>query len=302
LIPVDLPLCAYYGVQRAYLSTEKTTLEVTSPESRLAGYANALDGRLDAVPFQRWIKTMELAALQDRKPNLYLETVRDAIRQCIEDCETVQYSLEQGEVILRFKDGRWEPFRQLSDGYRLTLATIADIALRCVSLNPHLGPAAITETSGVVLIDEIDLHLHPNWQRRIIDDLRKCFPRIQFFLTTHSPFIVQSLRDGEVFPFSGPHHLEKAPYKRGIEELSKDVLGVENVERSERFQEMEQAAEALVSLLERTDHRDEKAIEHARMRYLEIASRYSDDPAYLAVLKAEGAVHGIRLAPPSEST
>lgn len=302
LMPIDLPICAYYGVQRAYQPRDKATLEIVGPESRLDGYRNALDGRLDPVPFQRWLMTMEIDARQNKKSNVYLETVQEAVRQCIEGCEGVQYTTPRDEVVLLFPGGRWQRFRELSDGYRLMLAMIADIALRCVSLNPHLGAAALKETSGIVLIDEIDLHLHPNWQRRVIGDLRRVFPRIQFFLTTHSPFIVQSLQSNEVFPLSGPMHLEKSPYKRGIEDVSKDILGVENPERSARFLEMQKAAEDLVALLQQTDARDEKAIARARARYLELAARYSDDPAFLATLKAEGAVHGIRLEPPKEPT
>ncbi|HRI71711.1 MAG TPA: AAA family ATPase, partial [Polyangium sp.] len=165
LEPVDLPILAYYGVQRAYQSKDKMQLEFVKPESRLAGYQNALDGQLDPVPFQRWLMTMEIAADQNKKPELYLEMVQEAVHQCIENCETVRYEATKGEIVVHFKGGQWQRFRELSDGYRLMLATIADIALRCVSLNPHLGKAALEETSGIVLIDEIDLHLHPNWQR-----------------------------------------------------------------------------------------------------------------------------------------
>ncbi|HRI70044.1 MAG TPA: hypothetical protein PK156_37700, partial [Polyangium sp.] len=132
--------------------------------------------------------------------------------------------------------------------------------------------------------------------------LRRVFPRIQFFLTTHSPFIVQSLQSEEVFSLSGLMHLAKSPYKRGIEDVARDVLGVRNPARSARFLEMEQAAKDLVALLERTNTQDEQAIIEARTKYLEMAARYSDDPAFLATLKAEGAVHGIRLEPPKEST
>ncbi|MFT3764859.1 MAG: AAA family ATPase [Minicystis sp.] len=294
-VPVDLPLCAYYGIARAHLPTERVALEVTAPSSRLSGYAQALDRRIDPLSFQRWFKTMELAALQDRKLNVVLETVREAVRGCVEACESVQHVVARDEIMLRFQDGELRPFRHLSDGYRLTVAMVADLAWRCVTLNPHLGPAALEETSGIVLIDEIDLHLHPRWQRHIVEDLRRTFPRLQFIATTHSPFIVQSMNSDEVIPLSGPAHLDKPPYKRGIEEVSRDVLGVEDVERSQRFLEMQHAAESLIALLEQAEKPDAQKVEEARARYLELAARYGDDPAYLAVLKAEGAVRGVRL-------
>jgi predicted ATP-binding protein involved in virulence len=72
-----------------------------------------------------------------------------------------------------------------------------DIARRAAILNPHLGGDASSKTKGVILIDELDLHLHPKWQRRIIEDLRRVFPNVQFICTTHSPFLIQSLRSSE---------------------------------------------------------------------------------------------------------
>ncbi len=294
-VPVDLPLCVYYRVARAHQPQEYSTLDLTAPESRLAGYENAFALRLDPIPFQRWFKTMELAALQERKPNALLEVVREAVRQCIDNCETVQHIISRDEIVVRFKDGQLRPFRQLSDGYRLTLAMVADLAWRCFTLNPHLGPAALQETSGVVLIDEIEMHLHPLWQRRIVGDLRSTFPKLQFIATTHSPFIVQSMKAEEVIPLSGPEQVDEQPYKLGIEEVSEELLGVENVARSAPFLEMQRAAEELIALLDRADKPDASEIENARTRYLQLAARYSDDPAYLAVLKAEGAVRGVRL-------
>ena len=78
----------------------------------------------------------------------------------------------------------------LSDGVRSTLAMVMEIAFRCYLLNPHLDEQAAKETTGVVLIDEIDLHLHPAWQKRIIGDLRKAFPELQFIVTTHGLVIM----------------------------------------------------------------------------------------------------------------
>ena len=81
----------------------------------------------------------------------------------------------------------------MSDGYRNMIGMIADIAYRCIKLNPHLGVNALKETNGLVLIDKLDLHLHPSWQKAIVKELTTSFPKIQFVATTHSPFIVQSL-------------------------------------------------------------------------------------------------------------
>ena len=71
----------------------------------------------------------------------------------------------------------------MSDGYRNMIGMIADIAYRCIKLNPHLGVDALKETNGLVLIDELDLHLHPSWQKAIVHELTTSFPKIQFVAT-----------------------------------------------------------------------------------------------------------------------
>ncbi len=80
---------------------------------------------------------------------------------------------------------------QLSDGYRTTLAMIMDIAARMTEANPHMADPLLS--AGVILIDEIELHLHPGWQQRILGDLTRAFPNVQFIVTTHSPQILTTV-------------------------------------------------------------------------------------------------------------
>lgn len=289
-----LPLIAYHGTGRLW--KQKKTWKATRAKrarSRLEGYASCLEAESDEKGFAEWLKTAEWIEFQEGKPPLGLIAVKDAIGGMVPGCTDIRYRAKEGEIVATFGERRL-PMRLLSDGFRTMLGLVADLAWRAATLNPHLGERASAETPGVVLIDEVDLHLHPNWQRRVVDDLRRVFPLVQFFLTTHSPFIVQSLKAGEVVPLSEPTHLEKPPYRRGIEEVAADVMGVEGAERSQRFVEMERAAQELVALLDREGAKAD-AIERARARYLDLVSRYSDDPAYLASLKVEGAFRGVRL-------
>lgn len=288
---VDLPLCAYYGIARAHQPTESVVLEVGSPVSRLAGYAQALDNRLDPIPFQRWFKRMEFAALQDRKPNVLLETVREAVRQCVEGCTAVQHVIVRDELMLEFENGSTRPFRQLSDGYRLMLAMVADIAYRCVVLNPHLGSAATTETSGVVLIDEIDLHLHPRWQRHVVDDLRLTFPKLQFIATTHSPLIVQSMKAHEVINLD--ENREELDYQASSpEDILEEVMGIDGIQRGKRFHDMERAAAEYYQLLKDKPATDEAAQE-LKAKLDELMLPFADNAAYVAYLKTRRAVKGL---------
>jgi predicted ATP-binding protein involved in virulence len=83
-----------------------------------------------------------------------------------------------------------QPFHLLSDGQRIMIGLVADIAIKAAILNPHLGESVLSKTPGVVLIDEIDLHLHPRWQRHLVEDLKRTFPEMQVFATTHSPQVI----------------------------------------------------------------------------------------------------------------
>ncbi len=100
----------------------------------------------------------------------------------------------EGEVIFE-ESGVEVPIHSLSDGYRSTLAWVGDLVRRLVDAFPEAeDPLAAT---GVVLVDEIDLHLHPKWQRSIVDEVRSLFPNLQFIVSSHSPFVAQDVREGD---------------------------------------------------------------------------------------------------------
>lgn len=110
---------------------------------------------------------------------------------------SVTYNLDVNDLSVEYLDENDElhqiPLGYLSDGYRTTLSMFADIAYRMALLNPALGRDVLAMTSGVVLIDEVDLHLHPLWQARILADLSSVFPRVQFIVTTHAPMVISSV-------------------------------------------------------------------------------------------------------------
>lgn len=89
------------------------------------------------------------------------------------------------------KDGRYLKIDQLSDGEKCTIALFGDLARRMALANPQLSNPL--DGSGVVLIDELELHMHTSWQRKVVQVLKKTFPNIQFIITTHSPQILGEL-------------------------------------------------------------------------------------------------------------
>lgn len=132
--------------------------------------------------------------------------------------------LEDGELVVQ-QDGVFLPVHALSDGYRSFLAWTSDLIWRLLQVAAKTN-RRLREIPGVVLVDEVDLHLHPKWQRRIVSTLAQTFPELQFLLTTHSPLIVGSLRREHLHVLhrdeSGTHQLHSAatsPYGLSTDQI-----------------------------------------------------------------------------------
>ena len=287
---VLLPLVAYYSTGRLWLQKQQKHVEPAKPGSRMQGYADCLDPESNVKMLVRWFKTMTFASLQKGKILAGLEAVKAAVANCMENWHDIHYDVLEDELLVTFKDGRLLPFRMLSDGIRNMVAMVQDMAYRAVVLNPHLGKDAAKQTPGVVLIDEIDLHLHPKWQRHIVGDLRKAFPNMQFIATTHSPFIIQSMLPGEVIDLN---QNEGQYYGKSIEEITETVQGVDNVQRSQRFVKMMEAAKEYYRVLQQANQANPNEITELKRKLDELVAPYSDDVAYYAFLEMERTAAGI---------
>lgn len=197
----DWPIIAFYGTQRLG-ARARAGRPKPEPRRRADGYNDCLDPRATEAHLLAWMFQMALADTQRRQrdePVLGLfDTVCAAMARATEGVTEVWYDLAGSETRVRFQDGSESGWSQLSDGYHTFLSLIADIARRAVTLNDHLGAEAPFLTTGVVLIDEIDLHLHPRWQRTVVAGLRRAFPKVQFVLTTHSPQVLGSVENRQV--------------------------------------------------------------------------------------------------------
>ena len=87
----------------------------------------------------------------------------------------IDYSFVRQNLVLKHKTRGILPIEALSDGARSVISMVADLSYRMVRLNPDLGINAVLKTPGIVLIDEVDMHLHPSWQQTVLYDLRKAF-------------------------------------------------------------------------------------------------------------------------------
>lgn len=151
-------------------------------------------------------------------------------------------------------------------------------------LNGFLGSNAVNYTPGVVLIDEVDLYLHPLWQKTVLRNLMDAFPEIQFIVTTHSPFIVQSLREGELISFDDVSFGEGVPDKESLEDIASGRMGMANEIRSKRYNEM---VEVATRYFKELDEGDASKAAELKERLTEIEAEFSDEPAYLALIRAE---------------
>jgi len=299
---VLLPVFGYYGTGRLWHL--KQEVKLTKPESRVAGYRDCLDPASSHKLFLKWFAQLEQASFQKGEKYGVLEAVRQAVRTCIPDCKQLYFDIELQQLMIQLDEGQLFSFDNLSDGYRNMLAIVADIAHRAGRLNPQLTDRAALQTPGIVLIDEVDLHLHPKWQRGVMSDLRTAFPHVQFIVTTHSPFIIQSLKPGEVIDLNcdlpadteseqaspGPKNLFN---DRSIEDIVEDVMGVKLPSRSRRFQKMYEVATEYYQLLDKVEGASEQEKASLRQQLDDLSAPYSEDVAYHAFLEMKRIKSGL---------
>jgi len=186
---------------------------------------NAKDARIKAQ------ETRQVAT--DTEFDGYIQSVSDAVNICLKPAgwKNIEYSFSRDALVAHHEQYGELPVELLSDGIRNMIGMVADIAFRATKLNAQLGNGATRQTPGVVLIDEVDMHLHPEWQQTVLHSLTEAFPQIQFIVTTHSPQVLSTvpskciriLRDGKVY--AAPPGSEGAEPGR----LLKQVLGLQDV-------------------------------------------------------------------------
>ena len=191
-----------------------------------AACAGALTNREFRLPeLTQWIRAQEALSAESPKAKRVVAAVEDAVTRFLPDYRNLRFGKESGSgrFLVIDRGATTLPIRLLSDGERGMLAMVLDLTRRLAQANPAMeDPAA--EATAVVLIDEIELHLHPGWQRRIAGNLTETFPKCQFIATTHSPQVIggvehdriQIIADGEVY---SPTHSFGVDSSRVLEEI-----------------------------------------------------------------------------------
>lgn len=202
-----LPIIAYYGTGRLWDYHKEKQYDVFEVNNRLNGYLDCVDGTANIKLMTNWFAKMTIQKYQNQELGLgkipELEAVYSAMETCYSrisgyDNVKIQYNIGTKELEVAYQDEgeNWMrmSINQLSDGYKSTISLVADIAYRMAVLNPQLLGDVCLKTDGVVIIDEVDLHLHPAWQQRVLEDLMTIFPKVQFIVSTHAPAVISSAK------------------------------------------------------------------------------------------------------------
>jgi predicted ATP-binding protein involved in virulence len=194
--PTTLPVVAYYSTGRLWKAHNLSSRKLLTA-SRSLGYEDCLSSASSFAQVQVWIAKATLAQLQMPQNSLgqALQMIQEAVNQALhsEGWQNFHYNVGHEELVMQKGEQEILPVSLLSDGTRAMISLIADLAFRCVCLNGLSGLDSPLNSPGIVMIDEIDLHLHPRWQQRVLHSLRQAFPKIQFIVTTHSPQVLSTV-------------------------------------------------------------------------------------------------------------
>ena len=279
---INLPLFAYYPVNRAVLDIPLRIREKHSFDL-LSAYDDSLTSGANFRTFFEWFREREDLENENRKyayqfikpegfqfPDPQLEAVRGALEQFMPEFAnlTVRRSPLRMEVE---KNGERLTVNQLSDGEKCLMAMVGDLARRMAIANPLRDN--LLEGEGVILIDEIDLHLHPKWQRMVVPKLAAVFPKCQFLISTHSPHVVTHVQPENLFllKMTGEGLASLRPsesYGKTVERVLEDLMGLETTRPDD-------VTTALQHIYEQINEGD---LEKAGKAIGELKNRIGEDP------------------------
>lgn len=264
-----LPLLSYYGTGRLYAQKkEKRNRNALTEFRRQVGYVDCMAAESNEKLMLNWFQKQTLKNLQEQQKmgitekTQLLKTVESAICRSYERISgsknaSLFFDLDTHRLVLEFEasDGNVRKFAmdEMSDGYKNTLSMIGDIAYRMAVLNPILGERVLEKTPGIVLIDEIDLHLHPQWQQTILNDLHTIFPMVQFVVTSHAPAVINSVQREQIRILdNGRIYLPSAQtYGRDANSILREVMKV-----SERPTDIKQRLELFYVYMDESNYKE----------------------------------------------
>lgn len=213
-----IPIISYYCISKIQNASEYKS----DGNERLKGYNGCLVGKSNIEEVKKWLRSAD-----EGYKKHFIDKINDFIKE-LDDENTINihWSDKNKDIVCSNYD--YELFiNQLSSGHAQILNMMIDLLYRARILNPFLNTPE--EVTGIVLIDEIDLHLHPKWQWNIIGSLRNIFPNIQFIITTHSPFILSSSEEYRLIGLTDKVIYFDSAYGESIANISRHILGTYDI-------------------------------------------------------------------------
>lgn len=202
------PMIALYDTRRLARESKLTESRSQNNVNRFNGYRDCLALGSNIKVFRRWFKNLWFSVIQERmntrggvvNGEVRLRIVQEAITKALKivGWSRPYWDFEFNEIVLSNNEGKVLPYNMLSDGIQNVFTLVADLVHRAVVLNPLCADDLLQQVQGLVLIDEIDMYLHPTWQQVIVPTLLEIFPRVQFVLTTHSPQVLSTLKREQI--------------------------------------------------------------------------------------------------------
>jgi len=278
----NIPLFVYYPVNRAVLDIPLRIKE-KHRFTLLSAHDNALTSGANFRTFFEWFREREDLENENRKyqddlikpdgyqfPDPQLEAVRGALSRFLPEFSNLIVRRNPLRMEVK-KMGQRLSVNQLSDGEKCMIALIGDLARRLAIANPTL-PNPL-QGSGVVLIDEIDLHLHPKWQRRVVPRLLEVFPGCQFAISTHSPHVITHVRHECLFLLkqTAEGTVAEKPsesYGKNVDRILEDLMGLETTRLDLVEADLHKVFQSI----------DEGSLDQARDQIAALRKTIGDDP------------------------
>ncbi len=222
-VDVKYPLLCFVqaGREQAVKPAANTVNLANKATQRTDGYKDAFSDQMNLQDIQKWCLQMDFGEYQQKHQIREYTVFKQIIQQFFGRIDPqmqnnqVYYSSVMGSLVRN--DGESEKsVYQLSAGYQALFCLIVELAYRAVVLNPADEDPA-SRASGIVMIDEIEMHLHPAWQWTILKALKETFPHVQFFISTHSPIILSSADDATIYLMKTPNDVIKAENAYGYQ-------------------------------------------------------------------------------------
>lgn len=199
------PLMVHYSTARSYYRDRKERTSASAPDQ--AAYYEALaSSTLNLRLVAEWLRAQQALSKERPESAGIINSIEAAIGAFLPGYSNLRTAEDESSAVLIDHNGLSLNVRQLSDGERSLLALVLDLAKRLAQAN-FTEKSPLHDCEAIVLIDEIDLHLHPQWQRKVVGNLERTFPKCQFIATTHSPQVIgevpheriQMIKDGRIY-------------------------------------------------------------------------------------------------------